>query len=132
LPDGASNTIAIGDKYFARSASPQAYHRYDCLWDPLNNEIYGQRRPTFADAGWQDVMPITDAATRITKPSVSGKTFQVKPGPEEVDPHILQSSSRAGLTVSMCDGSVRTLSPGVSEFVYWALITPNASDVIKE
>jgi hypothetical protein len=129
LPDGASNVIAIGDKYFSRSESPQAYHRYNSLFDPQNNEIYGERRPTFADTGWYDVMPITDPATGITHPSVPGKTFQVKPRPEEIDPHILQATFRAGLTISMCDGSVRTLSPGIAETAYWALITPNAGDV---
>jgi hypothetical protein len=136
LPDGASNVIAIGDKYFARCATDssiaQTYHRYNYPFDPTNNEVYGLRRPTFADVGWHDVMPITDPATRITRPSVPGKTFQITPRPEDVDPHILQATFRAGLTVSMCDGSVRTLSPGIAEFAYWALITPNAGDVRRD
>lgn len=76
-------------------------------------------------------MPVTDPKTNTTHPSVAGKTFQVRPRPEEIDPHILQTPFRAGLTISMCDGSVRTIRPGIAETVYWALITPNGGEVIS-
>jgi len=135
LPDGASNTISFADKYFARCSADHSvienYSLYDYLFDPIPNEIYGMRRPTFADAGWRDIMPITDASG-VTRPSVPGKTFQVKPRPEEVDPHIPQTPFRSGLTVAFCDGSVRTIAPNVHETVFWALVTPRGGEVIRE
>jgi len=35
------------------------------------------------------------------------------------------------LTVAMFDGSVRTLSPSVSESVFWALVTPAGGEVVN-
>jgi prepilin-type N-terminal cleavage/methylation domain-containing protein len=136
LPDGSSQTIAVADKYYARASAAndmgQTMNKYTHLFDPMNGEVYGERRPTFADRGWHDVLPVMDPATRITRPSVPGKTFQVAPRPEEVDPHILQTPFRGGLTVAMFDGSVRTLAPTISESAFWAMVTPNAGDIVSE
>ena len=133
LPDGSSQTIAIGDKYFTRSRAvptvAQLSHLYNYIWDPLSS-IYGDRRPTFADRGWQDVIPITDPNTLTTRASVPGKTFQVKPLLEEVDQHILSTPFRAGLTVALFDGSVRTLAPGISESTFWSMVTPASGEVV--
>jgi hypothetical protein len=132
LRDGGSQTIAFGDKLCIRGSPvntvPQSLNIYTKLWDPYNGEIYGERRPTFADSGWHDVLPVHDATTRKTGPSVPGKTFQVPHRTEDVDPHILSTPFRAGLAVALFDGSVRTLSPNVSESVYWALVTQSAGD----
>jgi len=135
LPDGSSQSIALGDKYFANhdlSASGQSKNIYTYLFDPTDGEIYGDRRATFADRGWHDVTPITDPATRTTRPSVPGKTFQVRPKLDEVDTHILQTPFRAGLTVGLFDGSVRTLSPSINESVFWSLVTPNGGEVVGD
>ncbi len=135
VPDATSSTIAFGDKYFAKCSNnetvAQTANNYTHLFDPINNEIYGTRRPTFADRGWMDVMPITDPETKKTVPSAAGNTFQVRPRPEDVDPHILQAPFRAGLTVALFDGSVRTISPSIQESIYWAMITPSAGDFVS-
>ncbi|HBI44513.1 MAG TPA: prepilin-type cleavage/methylation domain-containing protein [Planctomycetales bacterium] len=136
LPDGASQTIALADKYFARCSpnvtlSKPTSNDFTQIFDPYNGEIYGRRRATFADRGWHDVLPVTDPATNTTRPSVAGKTFQVRPRPEEVDPSIPQTPHRAGLTVAMFDGSVRTISPSVAESVFWAQVTPAGGEVVN-
>ncbi len=135
LPDGTSQTIAFADKYFARcsrdSTLSQTYIVYSELFDPYNGEVYGRRRPTFADRGWEDVLPVLDPTTATSRPSVPGKTFQVRPRPEQVDPHILQTPHRAGLTVAMFDGSVRTIAPSVSESVFWGQVTPAGGEVVN-
>jgi type II secretory pathway pseudopilin PulG len=135
FPDGTSQTIAFADKYFARcnssSTLAQTLNVYTYLWDPHADEIYGERRATFADRGWQDVLPVTDAKTGKTRPSVLGKTFQVRPRPEEVDPSIPQTPHRAGLTVALFDGSVRTIAKAVDETVFWALVTPAGGEVVS-
>lgn len=139
LPDGTSQTIAFADKYFARcnsnSTLSQTKNLYTWVFDPYvdpwdGREVYGDRRPTFADRGWDDVLPVTDPTTASTRPSVPGKTFQVAPRPEDVDPSIPQTPHRAGLTVALFDGSVRTIAPSVDETVFWALVTPAGSEVI--
>jgi len=138
VPDGSSQTIAFGDKYFARGSPDtslqQTVTSYLGVFDPRvipgeGRTVYGDRRATFADRGWDDVLPVTDAATRTTRPSVPGKTFQVRPRPEEVDPHVLQASFRGGLTVALFDGSVRTVSPGVHATAFWAAVTPAGGEV---
>ena len=134
IPDGSSQTIAFGDKYFARCRSAengsQTVNNFGHVFDPYNGEVYGTRRATFADKGWHDVLPVTDA-TRTTRPSVPGKTFQVRPRPEEVDPSILQATFRGGLTVALFDGSVRTIAPGIHESAFWGLVTPAGGEVVS-
>jgi prepilin-type N-terminal cleavage/methylation domain-containing protein len=133
LPDGTSQTIAFVDKYAVKGSPnytvPQTVNIYTWIYGPMNGEIYGARRATFADRGWEDVLPVTDFTTKTTKPSVPGKTFQVGPRPEAVDPSIPQTPHRAGLTVAMFDGSVRSIEPSVSESLFWALVTPNGGEV---
>ncbi|HEY7326446.1 MAG TPA: prepilin-type N-terminal cleavage/methylation domain-containing protein [Gemmataceae bacterium] len=135
LPDGTSQTIAFADHYYARcsrdSTLSQTYLIIDQLFDPYNGEVYGRRRPTFADRGWEDVLPVTDPATKTTRPSVPGKTFQVQPRPEQLDPSIPSTPYRAGLTVAMFDGSVRTIAPSVSETVFWGLVTPAGDEAVN-
>lgn len=139
LPDGTSQTVAFADKYAVRgnrtTTLAQTVNLYTQVWDPLfhpaiGKMVYGDRRATFADRGWEDVLPVTDPATRTTQPSVPGKTFQLRPRPEEVDPSIPQTPHSAGLTVAMFDGSVRTIPPAVSEEVFWALVTPAGGEVL--
>lgn len=93
----------------------------------LNNR--GFRRPSFADAGWGDVVPVTDPATRVTRPSRPGANFQVKPAPLHADPYLPQTPFSAGLPVAMFDGSVRTIRPGVVPEVFWAAVTPAGGEV---
>jgi type II secretory pathway pseudopilin PulG len=83
--DGHGQTIAISDKYFAKiSNNPRpggivTMHIFTHMHNPESTSItYGKRRPTFADSGWSDVMPVTDPTTHLTTPSVAGKTFQIR------------------------------------------------------
>jgi len=132
-PDGLSQTLAFADKYAVRgslaSGVSQVLNNFSYLYDRLPGQEAGMRRPTFADRGWQDVMPLTDPVSGTTRPSVPGKTFQVAPRPEDADPSIPQTPHRAGLTVAFFDGSVRTIAPSVRESVFWALVTPAGGEV---
>ena len=138
IPDGSSQTIAFGDKYTYKPGAAEhgsyVVHEYQHVWDPRvmpgeGRAVYGPRRATFADRGWEDVLPVTDAAARTTRPSVAGLTFQARPRPEEVDPRVLQATFRGGLTVALFDGSVRAVSPGVHETAFWAAVTPAGGEV---
>jgi len=135
ISDGTSQTMMLADKYYSHcdreSTFASTYNEWSHVFDPFKGEYYSNRRPTFADRGWHDVMPVTDLGTGVTRPSVPGKTFQVRPRPEDVDPSILQTCFHSGLTVAFFDGSVRTIRPGIDETVYWAMITHNGGEVIS-
>lgn len=132
-PDGLSQTLAFADKYAVRgslaSGVSQVVNNFSHLYDPMPGVDAGLRRPTFADRGWKDVLPVTDPATNTTRPSVPGKMFQVAPRPEDADPSIPQTPHRAGLTVALFDGSVRTIRSSVAETTFWAMVTPAGGEV---
>jgi prepilin-type N-terminal cleavage/methylation domain-containing protein len=137
-PDGTSGTIAFAERYCASrrfGSGPHTdlvYFTYAAQSVPNVSDRYGTmyngiRRPTFADSGWKDVVPVK--AAEGTKPSVPGKTFQVRPRVTDADAMIPQTPFSAGLPVALFDGSVRTLSPSISETVFWAMVTPDAGEV---
>ena len=151
IADGTSSTIAFCERYYERFASPEPIgtHRGTPLyaWSGLayayNNPAYddfvpgvlnnlGYRRPSFADAGYGDVVPITEGNPPVTRPSVPGLTFQVKPKLLEADMRLPQTPFSGGLPVSLFDGSVRTLSPGISPAVFWSLVTPAGGEVVTD
>lgn len=146
IHDGSSNTIAFAERYYERYFSPDSideYGTYARSWlcygvsepslpspfppYPMNDR--GGRRPSFADAGWGDVVPVTTGNPPVTRPSVPGATFQVRPEPKHANAYQLQTPFRAGLPVAMFDGSVRTVRPGVTPEVFWAAVTPAGGEV---
>jgi prepilin-type N-terminal cleavage/methylation domain-containing protein len=148
IVDGTSSTIAFSERYFEsfKQSMMSAVYRDDLMpwsWlmygngDPaycditpsvLNN--LGERRPSFADAGWGDVLPVTTGSPPVTRPSVPGVTFQVRPRPLEADMRMPQTPFSAGLPVALFDGSVRTIRPGVRPEVFWAAVTPAGGEVV--
>lgn len=144
--DGTSNTIAFSERYFATFDQSElaAVLHDDRLWPwswlqygNINSALpthvpgvldnLGDRRPSFADAGWGDVVPLT--TNGVTRPSVPGVTFQLRPKPLEADMRLPQTPFSAGLPVAMFDGSVRTVRPGVAPEVFWAAVTPAGGEV---
>jgi type II secretory pathway pseudopilin PulG len=144
LTDGTSNTIALSERYFQTEC--QEIRRFPG-WQgnpPIVRLKYqkgspsfsfdanlGDRRSSFADAGWGDVLPVTTNmnGAPVTRPSVSGLTFQVKPKAVDADRRIPQTPFSSGLPVGMFDGSVRVIRPGVSETVFWGAVTPRGGEV---
>lgn len=137
--DGTSNTIAYCERYCHswgvdadRLVPPYMFSYYESVpgYDSVHNAwtANGLRRAGFADAGWlDDVLPVTTG--NVTRPSVPGMTFQLKPTPDAATSVIPQTPFSGGLLVAMFDGSVRTVRPGVAETVFWAAVTPNGGEV---
>jgi prepilin-type N-terminal cleavage/methylation domain-containing protein len=131
--DGTSNTLAYAERYCGiphpdPAKWPVVYDAHD--WGPAPFGIVGgTRRATFADAGWKDVLPVTAGNPAVTRPSVPGVTFQVRPKFEDADQHQLQALHSAGLLVAMLDGSIRTVRPSVRETVFWAMVTRSGGEV---
>ncbi|CAN5206381.1 DUF1559 domain-containing protein [soil metagenome] len=146
VSDGLSNTVVFSYKYCitydlsisldGQAFSPSTKMMYE-LSKPAEPSPLGQaqkyfdRRPSFADGGWEDAVPVTTMANGypVTKCSVPGLTFQSKPTPQQADMRIVQTPFSAGLPVAMFDGSVRTIRRGVEESVFWSAITPRGGEV---
>jgi type II secretory pathway pseudopilin PulG len=138
--DGLSNTITFAEHY----ANGCGVTLFD--WSVMRPDYYKKRlihRATFADNGpavidadrpdaqyYQDVYPITTGNPPMTMPSVAGLTFQVQPTQKGCDPRLPQTPHPGGMLVALADGSVRTLSPGMSPTTFWAAVTPAGGEVL--
>jgi prepilin-type N-terminal cleavage/methylation domain-containing protein len=135
FPDGSASTIAFAEhyarggpegrfnySYSLRSSSAEGYPP-----DQYYIELSGNRRGSFADAYYGDVLPVT--TNGVTQPSRAGVTFQVQPTPEEFDPFIPQTPYPGGLPVLMFDGSVRMIGASVSPSVFWSAVTRDGGEI---
>lgn len=121
IRDGTSNTIAYAERYYERRFFPDAVDPAPQIGvsflsyadgnsampsgiPPYLMNNRGSRRPSFADAGWQDVVPVTGGNPPFTHPSVPGVTFQVCPSVQEANAYQSQTPFVAGLPVAMFDG----------------------------
>ena len=128
IPDGTSQTIAFSEHYFYTRAVTMII-RYDDISAGRPTSLFqGDRRATFADPGWKDVLPVVTPG-QPTVSSRPGATFQYRPRVEDSDGRLPQTPHLGGLPVALFDGSVRTIGPGVSESTFWSLVTPNAGDI---
>ncbi|MGL4424345.1 MAG: prepilin-type N-terminal cleavage/methylation domain-containing protein [Gemmataceae bacterium] len=132
MSDGTTSTISFCEHLFANGAAPRHNLIYTAVYHDTSPGNITSRRASFADAGWGDVIPVKDPTTGLTVASDRGKTFQVRPKYEETSSLYPSTPHRAGLPVAMFDGSVRTLKPNIQESVFWAMVTPNAGDVVSE
>jgi len=142
VTDGFSQTIAFAEKYYESYAPGQAEVEFNRrVWarmyvakadaayldgNPPSRNVCGMRRPSFADPGWDDVMPVT--VNGVTDASVPGLTFQVRPKLLFAELRLPQTPFSGGLPVAMFDGSVRTVHLGVAESAFWAAVTPAGGD----
>jgi prepilin-type N-terminal cleavage/methylation domain-containing protein len=59
------------------------------------------------------------------------KVFQVAPrGAIPCDPRVAQTPHVGGMLVGMGDGSVRSVNPNISEWTYWAAVTPSGNETL--
>jgi type II secretory pathway pseudopilin PulG len=132
ITDGLSNTIAYAEHYAHNCGGTSFYWVMDlfpAIFPPGPDGVRALRRTTFADKNMGDVYPITDVSRATSTGSVPGVTFQVRPRISDCDPSLAQTPHSGGMLVGLMDGSVRTLSPGMSAPTYWAAITPSGGEV---
>ncbi len=129
FPDGASYTIMFAEHY-AQSCAGTSFRwlAFMSMYTPYSPpehfhgvELDRDRRATFADADLADVIPSSPP------PSL---TFQVRPTQANCDPRIPQTPHPSGMLIALADGSVRTLSPGMSPATFWAAVTPAGGEVL--
>ncbi len=133
--DGTSNTIAFAEHYGGDCGGTTflytGWQDYDYV-----------RRATFADGGpdvyqyanMGDVWPVT-SGNPPTSHAGGGSalwTFQSAPSSRDCNSRLAQTPHRAGMLVAFGDGSVRSLSAGISPTTYWGLVTPAKRDVLGD
>ncbi|HVS36313.1 MAG TPA: H-X9-DG-CTERM domain-containing protein, partial [Gemmataceae bacterium] len=77
-----------------------------------------------------DAYPIPSGNPPTPVGSIAGLTFQVAPRIADCDPRLAQTPHPSGMLVALGDGSVRTLSRGMSPTTYWAAVTPAGGEVL--
>ncbi len=138
FPDGTSNTIAFAEHYaFKRDVIQFSWYFTDSLKLPSGDVVhrasfaeFHEGSKLFGSASPPDVYPVTQGNPPITVGSVAGLTFQTAPPANNFDPRLAQTPYSSGMLVALVDGSVRTLSPGMSPTTYWAAVTPAGGEVL--
>jgi prepilin-type N-terminal cleavage/methylation domain-containing protein len=128
FPDGTSNTLGYAERYASGCGG------LELRWLETERTTLSDgttvRRVTFADQKLGDVVPVTGGIPVVSRASVPGLTFQVRPRVEECDPRLAQTPHTGGMLAALMDGSVRTLAAGMSETTYWAAVTPAGNEVL--
>jgi type II secretory pathway pseudopilin PulG len=135
--DGTSNTISFAEHY-AHLYNPKNAPQ-DTVFDISEISTFslfgGPHRPTFADGGpilknqnCGDFYPVTTGSPPTSTASFfPNLTFQVAPrGGTSL---LAQTSHQSGMVVALGDGSVRTLSGGISPTTYWSAVTPASGEI---
>jgi prepilin-type N-terminal cleavage/methylation domain-containing protein/prepilin-type processing-associated H-X9-DG protein len=117
--DGTSNTILVAEKYahctnaaFPEGGSLWAYSQLGPFVEPLH--------PAFA-VSWVPAYTIGPASKFLVRP---------RPFLGNCDPTLASTAHAGGIQVGLADGHVRTVSPGVSGFTWWAACTPASGDLL--
>lgn len=137
-PDGLSNTIGLLERYAYANRGPfdwcalnyqQGIHQQvDSFGRPIVIVNPSDRRATFADPTYNDVLPVFDPISNTSGPSVPGLTFQSRPKAGECDTRITQAPL-GNMNCAMMDGSVRSIRPGISPVLFWSAVTPAGGEV---
>jgi prepilin-type N-terminal cleavage/methylation domain-containing protein len=128
LVDGTSNTVVFTEKY--AQCGTTGGLTGGSVWGYFENPAANPTKaymPGFALDSLQ--APYDQAYVLGGSPNCK---FQLQPNPylQVCDPLRPSTGHSGGILCAMGDGSVRTVSTAVSQFTWWAAITPNGSEVL--
>ncbi len=131
FPDGASSTLMFAENY----ARCSGFSNMATMAPPFQ---FLEREAIFGIG----VRPVATGDPPVSRPSYPGWTFQVQPlvtlemlsDPplESCHSHLAQTPHASGMLVAFGDGSVRSLSPRISETTYWGMVTPAGGEVLDD
>ncbi len=138
IEDGTSNTILYAEKY-ARCSTPglpSPLGDGGSAWAYCTSPAFPWLPPpmNLPPRGFQPGFAIAALAARGAPDALGpGSKFQVQPTPflGNCDPTRASTAHAAGILVGLADGSVRTLSPGMSPTTWWAALTPAGGEVLS-
>jgi prepilin-type N-terminal cleavage/methylation domain-containing protein len=137
ITDGTSNTILHAEKYARCStpALPSALGDGGTAWAYCTSPLFPWLPPpmNLPSRGFQPGFAIAALAARGAPDAIGpGSKFQVQPSPflGNCDPTRASTPHAGGILVGLADGSVRTLSPGMSRTTWWAALTPRGGEVL--
>jgi hypothetical protein len=140
IPDGTSNTLMFTEKYSV--CGPNSNTGGSAWWSPEIKTINGNTtnyqwftfEPMFNYMYSTAYSGVYDSAGNFqgVPANYVGK-FQVNPLPYNTancDWTLPQSSRSTGITVSLCDGSVRFVTSDISPLTWWCISTPAGKEVV--
>src|SRR5262249_28051993 len=137
ITDGTSNTILHAEKYARCStpALPSALGDGGTAWAYCTSPLFPWLPPpmNLPPRGFQPGFAIAALAARGAPAAIGpGSKFQVQPTPflGNCDPTRASTPHAGGIVVGLVDGSVRTLSPGMSPTTWWSALTPRGNEVL--
>jgi len=159
MPDGSSNTVIFGHR-LEYCANYDWYNDWDATTDQTGTRhptpyfgysTYAYRRPvgptqsngqTYSGLGPNNQSGVGERAIwTVDKPDftdppsggvlpTSGIPFQVTPSQTTCDPSVLISPHTGAMLVGLGDGSVRTVTSGVSVQTWWMACVPDDGGVL--
>ena len=139
VTDGTSNTVLHAEKYARCSttnpALPAPFQDGGTAWAYLTSPLFAWQPPPMVLPGkaFQPGFAIPALASRGALNAIgSGSKFQAQPTPflGNCDPTRTATAHPGGIVVGLADGSVRTLSPGLSGTTWWNAVTPSGGEVL--
>jgi prepilin-type N-terminal cleavage/methylation domain-containing protein len=138
ITDGTSNTILHAEKYArcTNTTMVPAFQDGGTAWAYCTSPLlFPWLGPPMVLPGkaFQPGFAIPGLAARGAPNAIGpGSKFQVQPTPflGNCDPTRTATAHPGGMVVGLADGSVRTLSPGLSGTTWWAAVTPSVGEVL--
>ncbi len=137
ITDGTSKTILHAENYACctNTTMPPAFRDGGTAWAYCTALPFPWQPPpmTLPGKAFQPGFAIPALANLGAPYAVGpGSKFQVQPTPflGNCDPTRASTSHSGGIQVGLVDGSVRTLSPGMSATTWWWAVTPADGEVM--
>ena len=137
ITDGTSNTILHAEKYArcSNTTMAPAFRDGGTAWAYCTSPLFPWLPPPMNSPprAFQPGFAIAALAARGAPDAIGlASKFQVQPSPfvGNCDPTRASTPHASGIRVGLADGSVRTLSPGMSHATWWAAVTPRGGEVL--
>jgi prepilin-type N-terminal cleavage/methylation domain-containing protein/prepilin-type processing-associated H-X9-DG protein len=127
--DGTSNTILFAERYAVCGSVTSPLPGQACLWDWWLPAASSTGAYLFGGLG-HHYFPYFGLPTSNGSPIGPASLFQVQPPQSNCDASRASTPHAGGMQVALADGSVRTLTQGMSGTTWWAAVTPAGDEVL--